>query len=97
MRYPGPSRTGSNYSVSSIGAVFLPVKSAIRLGNHFSNTRGLMKPQCAQRSLRTETNVRSLGLLSGFVYVRGACLCLRNCELVIASPSVDLAPQPAVA
>ncbi len=37
-----------------------------------------MKPRCAHRSLRTETNVRSFGLLSGFVYVRGACLCLRS-------------------
>jgi hypothetical protein len=69
---------GSNYSVSSIGAVFLPLKSAIRLGNHFSKSRGLMKPRCAPRSLRTETNVGSFGLLSGFVYVRGACLCLRS-------------------
>jgi hypothetical protein len=37
-----------------------------------------MKPRCAHRSLRAETNVRSFGLLSGFVYVRGACLCLRS-------------------
>jgi hypothetical protein len=43
----------------------------------FRRFRGLMTPM-RTRSLRTETNVRSFGLLSGFVYVRGACLCLRS-------------------
>jgi hypothetical protein len=71
---------GSNYSVSSIGAVFLPLKSAIRLGNHFNNSRGLMNPDAhtglfePRRMFGLLVCCPALFMCGAFAYVYGATL-----------------------